>query len=253
MAVSAILTVAGLIFCKLFIKEERNKKTVLKVSGLLTVFIHSSILYVDFFTYGSAEVESSFLIPVYPCNVVMWLLVICAFSKSETSKFKKVLFEFTFYAGVVCGIIGIVFNVNYAHSPSLADYFSLKGLLSHSTMVFGCLYILVGDFIKIDVSNCISVFCGLCLFLVDGVIVNGLYNIFGLDPCNSMYLLEAPFADYPWLNTYAMGLMALALAFIITSVYEFIAFNKEDRTLYKLFAAAKAHREAKLNHDGEVK
>ncbi len=161
MAVSAILTVAGLIFCKLFIKEERNKKTVLKVSGLLTVFIHYSILYVDFFTYGSAEVESSFLIPVYPCNVVMWLLVICAFSKSETSKFKKVLFEFTFYAGVVCGIIGIVFNVNYAHSPSLADYFSLKGMLSHSTMVFGCLYILVGDFIKIDVSNCISVFCGL--------------------------------------------------------------------------------------------
>ena len=105
----------------------------------------------------------------------------------------------------------------------------LKGLLSHSTMLIGIIYLLVAGLVKIRVKNVISVIVGLMIFFVDGVIINTLYAICELEPCNSMYLLEAPFADMPWLITPVMGLMGVAVAFIITAVYEQIALPKEER------------------------
>lgn len=252
MVISAILTIVGLVLCGHFIKDENKKKIVLKVSAIVTVAIHYSVLYVDFFSTGKAEVASPQLLPIYPCNVVMWLLLICAFLKNSKSKIAKILYEFTFYAGVLCGIIGIVLNENFGRNPSLANYFSLHGLLSHSTMVFGCLYILVGKFIRIDTSNCLSVLAGLCLFLVDGYIINGLYKVFGLGDCNSMYLQEPPLSSAPWLNTYLMGLAGLLLVFIITLIVERFTLKKEERMVERLKCFFKERKTKKEISEGEV-
>lgn len=234
MIVSAILTIVGLVLCGIFIKDEQKKKTVLKISAIVTVIIHYSILYVDFFKTGTAEVEPPQLLPIYPCNVLMWLLVVCAFMKNSNSKASKMLYEFTFWAGTICGIVGIVLNENFARNPSLANYFSLHGLLSHSTMVFGCIYILVGKFIKIDTSNCISVFAGLCLFWLDGKIINGLYRVFGLGNCNSMYLQEPPFPNYPWINTYFIGIVGMLFVFGVTLIVEHFTLSKEERLFSRI-------------------
>lgn len=252
MVTAAVISVLGLVLCGIFIKQEKYKRLVLKISAILTVIFHFSTLYVDFFTTGTATVESPMLLPIYPCNVLMWLLLICAFKKDNKSKIGKILFEFTFYAGVVCGLIGLIFNENFAANPTLSDYFSLRGLLSHTTMVYGCIYILVGKFIKLDVSNCISVFFGLCLFLLDGFLINGLYKAFGLDPVNSMYLLEIPFENMPWLNTYVMGLLGMLLVFIVTLIIERFSLKKEERFLYKITNKIKSlNSSKKINEKGE--
>ena len=104
-------------------------------------------------------------------------------------------------------------------------------LLDEPMIIFliGIIYLLVSGLVKIRVKNVISVIVGLMIFFVDGVIINTLYAICNLEPCNSMYLLEAPFADMPWLITPVMGLMGVAVAFIITATYEQIALPKEER------------------------
>lgn len=248
MVISAILIILGLTLCKIFIKDEKWKKFVLKVSAILTVAVHFSTVYVDFFSNkGTAVIESTLLLPIYPCNVLMWCLVICAFLKDSKSKFAKVMLEFTFYAGVVCGLIGVVFNENYASNPTLSNWFSLRGLLSHTTMIFGCLYILVGRFIRIDLTNCISCFCGLVFFLIDGFIINSLYKIFKLKSCNSMYLEELPFPNLPWLNTYVMGLLGMLLVFLIAEIFELITKKKEDRSLYKLFSKLSKEKKEEID------
>lgn len=229
MVISFALTIALLLLCFFFVKGDKYKRLILKIAAITTVILHYSSLYVDFFKTGSASIESPMILPIYPCNVMMWLLVICAFMKSYDSKLARIILEFTFYAGVFCGILGIVFNEVYDNNPTLTNWNSLKGLLSHSTMIFGCAYLLFAKYIKIRVFNCISAFCGLCLFLVDGLIINGLYAIFKLDPVNSMYLLEPPYSKLPWINTYLIGVFALLLVFAITAIYEQIALKKEDR------------------------
>lgn len=233
MVISGIISAVLLwLMCKHF-KTDEKKYAALKFFAIITVIIHFSSLWVDFFTEGSAEVASVMLLPIHPCNVCMWLLVACAFIKKRNNEIYRILTEYTFWAGCVCGFIGILLNENYDATPSLLDYDVLKGLLSHSTMIIGCAYLAISGIVKIRVKNIISVVAGLLLFLVDGAIINTLYAIFKLDPCNSMYLLEAPFSNIPWLITPVMGLMAIAVVFIITSIYE-AAFLPENERWYKL-------------------
>ena len=231
--ISFAITAVLLILCALFIKDNKSKKRILKISALSTVILHYSSLYVDYFTTGSATVESVMLLPIYPCNVAMWFLVAVAFMNEE-KKFFKYLAEATFYLGLTGGIIGIVLNENYMNTPSLADWDILKGLLSHSTMLFGCLYLLVGDYIKIRVSNLISVAGMLGFLLIDGIAIIWLYRLFNLTPPNSMFLLGTPFPNLSWLNTWTVGLMAVAVCFVATALYEQIALTKEERWYSKL-------------------
>ena len=227
--VSAILSAAILyLMCK-YLKTEDKKTAGLKFFAVITVIIHYSSLWVDYLRDNAAEIESPMLFPIYPCNVCMWLLVIVAFMKNKNGTVFRVLSEFLVLGGTVCGSIGIILNENYDSTPNLLDYDVLKGLLSHSTMLIGIIYLLVAGFVKIRVKNIISVITGLMIFFVDGVIINTLYALCGLEPCNSMYLLEAPFPDMPWLITPVMGLMGVLVAFIITAAYEQIALPKEER------------------------
>ena len=229
MVISALLSAVVLFLMHRYLKTDEEKYKGLKFFAIITVIIHYSSLWVDYLKEGAAEIESPMLFPIYPCNVCMWLLVACAFVKRKNSPIYKMLTEFTFLGGTVCGFIGILLNENYGSTPSLLDYDVLKGLLSHSTMLIGCIYLLVAGIVKIRVKSIISVVAGLMLFLVDGFLINSLYAIFNLDPCNSMYLLEAPFPDIPWLITPVMGLMGVTLAFIVTALYEELALPKEER------------------------
>lgn len=234
-AISAVITIALLILASICAKSLKAKRVVLILAAVTTVALHFSPLYVAFLKTGSATVASPMLFPIYPCNVIMWLLVICAFTKGNNeNKTLNAIYEFVFWAGTVCGIIGIVLNENFAANPTLADWDILHGLLSHSTMVFGCLYLLVGKFIKIRVSNCFSVFLGLCLFLVDGAIINNIYKRHNLGNRNSMYLQTPPFDNAPWFNVYLMGVIGITVVFIITALYEQIALKKQDRWYSKI-------------------
>lgn len=229
MIISFLISGVLLWLMHVYFKTEEQKYRGLKFFAVITVIIHYSSLWVDFLKSGSATVESVMLFPIHPCNVCMWLLVLTAFIKKRESTAYKILCEFTFFGGCVCGFIGILLNENYASTPSLLDYDVLKGLLSHSTMVLGCAYVAVSGIIRIRVKNVLSVAAGLLLFAIDGTLINTMYAIFGLEPCNSMYLLEKPFESIPWLITPVIGAIALGVCFIITAIYEQIALPKEER------------------------
>lgn len=228
-----LLVIVGEILSYLLVKNESKKKIILRIFAVLTVIIHYSSLYVDFLKTGEAEIESVMLFPIYPCNVAMWLLLIVSFMK-EDSKIYKIMSEFTFYLGIVGGIVGILFNEIYANNPRLADYSVLKGFLSHGTLLFGAIYLLVGKFIKIRVHNVLSVLFGMLFLLADGGIIIGIYKLCNLNVPNTMYLLNIPFENLPWINTWTIGVIAVLLTFAITAIYEQFAIKKEDRWYNRL-------------------
>lgn len=230
------ITLILLYICHKVIKEDKTKNLILKISAIVTVILHYSTLWIDYLTTGSANVDSVMLFPIYPCNIVMWMLLIVSLMRNQDSKIYKVLTDFIFYVGTFCGIIGIVINENYLNKQDLTNYSILKGLISHSTMLFGCLYLYVMKYVKINMkNNLISVVIGLMTFIVIGVFINTLFSICNLPPVNAMYLQKAPFPDLPFINTLTIGIAGVVITFILSTILEIINLPKEERWYKKFF------------------
>ncbi|MBQ9762032.1 MAG: YwaF family protein [Oscillospiraceae bacterium] len=229
--ISGLLTAVLLVLARIFVKDERSKNNILKFWAILTVAIHYSNLWVDYFTTGgNATVENNQILPVYPCNVVMWMLLVAALIQNKKRLLFQILGEFCFYGGLVCGVIGIVLNANFDNTPTLADFDILKGLLSHSTMLFGCLYMLVGGFIRIRVFNAVSVTMGLGSFLVCGLGVDYLYEHFGMEPPDGMFLRSNPYLKT---SPIILGIWAVVLLFCGLALWE-LRLPREERWYSKL-------------------
>ena len=222
--ISAALTVLLLFVAVRYARSERVRDLPLVLSAVLTVLIHYSNLLVDFFQNGgSATIESSHILPVYPCHAMMWVLLIAALLKNKQGIVFRTMAEFCFWVGTICGIAGIVFNINFAENPTLSDYYILKGLVSHSTMLYGCLYFKFGKYIKICAKNAFSIAAGLLFFLVCGLGVNHLYERFGMTPPDGMLLRPNRFLPFSplWL-----AFIAVPLLYGILTLFERAAAKK---------------------------
>ncbi len=244
LAVSFTMIALLLFGASKLLKTQKSKDRFLLLFAVITVVIHFSSLYVTFFKTGEAEVESSMLLPIYPCNIAMWLTLIAASIKNKQSRAYKPISEFAFYLGVLGGVIGLLFNDIYASDPNLASWDVLKGMLSHSTMLVACLYLLVGGYIKIRVNNTVSVFFGLVMMIVLGYTLLGAYSIANIDPPNIMFLVEPPLDGVKWINTWTIGIAGLIVAFLITAAYEQIALKKEERW----YAAFRRNEDEKVDN-----
>ena len=214
MVISGVLTALLLYFASRFITKDRNKSRVLKLSALLTVIIHISDIWVGYFkSGGDVSVESVHILPMYPCNIVMWMLLITAFIENKDGKLFRLLGEFCFVVGTLSGVIGILLNENFDANPTLTDYYVLKGLLSHSTMIFGCLYLFVGGYVKPGISSTLSLFFGFGTFVVCGLLVNLLYGAFGMESPDGIWLNGVPY----------LGVSSVVLGFFVVVIY-FAAF-----------------------------
>lgn len=233
--ISGVLTVLGLWAAAKLARSQRHKDIILKASAVGTVIIHYSDLWVEFFSNGGvAEIENNHILLIYPCHIIMWLLFIVALSNKKDSIPIKIISEFVFWGGIICGSIGIIFNINYDNNPSLLDYDILKGLLSHSVMLFGCIYLLVGKYIKIQVFNVVSCIAGLAFFIIDGTVINLLFKAFDIPSVNAMFLEELPFPEYPWMSVHLLVVIVLPLLFGALALYEKKCFPEEERWNIKL-------------------
>lgn len=231
MVISGIATIVLLVLAHTYARDDRTKNFILKFSAIITVAIHYSNLWVDYFMNGgNATIENNQILPVYPCNVVMWMLLIASLLHDKKRLLFQLLAEFCFFVGVVCGVVGIVLNANFDNNPTLADYDVLKGLLSHSTMLFGCIYLFTGRFIRIRVFNTVSVTWGLAIFVTCGWCVNWLYEKFGMEPPDGMFLKSNPYLS---ISPIVLGVWAVILLFCVLALWE-LRLEKEERWYSKL-------------------
>lgn len=228
-----------LILCQKVIRKESTKDIVLKSVSVAVVAIHYSSLYVDFFTNkGEAMIENNMILPVFPCNIIMWLLLIVAFMKNKESNLYKTLSEFTFLGGTLCGLVGVLFNINFLNNPDLLDYDIFKGLISHTVMVFGTIFLY--NYVKIEVVRTTkSIFWGLVLFSVLGLAINTLFAIFEIPSVNAMFMLEPPFPQFPFINYFTIGILGMLVSFVGLNIYECIVLPKEERWINKVLLERK--------------
>ena len=227
---SGVITILLLALCRHYVRDESKKNCILKITAVVTVLIHYSNIWVEYFTTGgTVTVENNHLLPVYPCNVVMWMLLIVACIKEKKGLWFDMLAEFCFYGGTVCGVLGIVLNANFDNTPTLADYDVLKGLLSHSTMLLGCLYTRVGGYFRICVFNSVSIMAGLLCFISCGMAVDSLYIACGMEAPDGMWLRSNEYLPIPPL---LLSALAPVIVFIVLSLWE-LRLPSEERWYHK--------------------
>ena len=95
----------GLLCVKKYCKSERIKDILLIASSIFTVFCHYSSLLYHHFTDGQAmeylSHNPNLLLPIYPCNVVMWSCVVYALLKNKNSRVGRFLCDYIFWFGIV--------------------------------------------------------------------------------------------------------------------------------------------------------
>jgi hypothetical protein len=134
--------------------------------------------------------------------------------------------------------VGIVLNANFDANPTLADYDILKGLLSHSTMLFGCLYLAVGRFARVRMFNTVSITFGLGSFVLCGLLVDFLYKAFGMEPPDGMFLRSNPYGDA---SVIVLGIIAIIVLFVLLSLWE-LRLPREERWYRRIYLRKKHER-----------
>lgn len=235
--ITLFLVTVLLVMCKKRIRKERTKDNVLKYVSIAVVVLHYSSLYVDFFLEGGeVRIGHNMLFMIYPCNIIMWLLFVVALWKDRESKIFKILADFTFLVGTICGLVGVLYNFNFLDTPSFADYTVLKGLLSHTVMIFGTIYLGVMGYSKVNVPRTMhSLFWGLMIFLIIGGSMNVMFIATGIDrEINALFMIQPPIPELPFLNFYVLATIAFLLVFVGLIIYERFAFPEEQRWLWKI-------------------
>lgn len=226
--ISLVATVGLLAFFALF-RTEAAKARILKITGLVTMVLHISSLWVEYLIKGSAEIYSYYLFPIFFCNLQMFCLLVCGLIKNKESVFFRWLAVFTAYGGTIGALISLFYPDFYLVQPDFWDWGILKSFLSHSTMMVGSLYLFESGYVKIRVSNLIPYTAGLLVAGLCGFAVNGLYALCGLDAPNAMYLQHSAIDEVPFFNAYGIALLMVILIFAFAAVWEFFACPKGER------------------------
>ena len=211
--------------------------------AILTVLLHYSSMFVHFYN-GDFFIEDNMFLPVYPCNVMMWINVILIFLIGKRKKAFVVLSEFSFWCGTICGFVGLAFNKNYLNNSVFSDWDIMKGLLSHVTMLYCSIYLGTTGYVKIKtISNLKSLLLGASILMISSIVSDYILGLIGREPVNGM--LIKPLESTPIVNFFTISLVGIILFLVITTIYETYVYKND--AWYKKIRRGEETDERSLN------
>ncbi|MBQ9777875.1 MAG: hypothetical protein IJW22_03015 [Clostridia bacterium] len=226
-----ILIITGLLIAaKKFVRGERAQRATLLIAPLVTIAIHYSLFFYHLcFTGGAVAYLAdtpNLILPMYPCNVVMWCALFYGLLSNKESKLALFLSDYVFWFGLLSTLVGMFAKVDFITNPTLADFEVTKSIVAHATLLFNLLLIPVFGLLR----PCFFRNMKNMLFAVIGMYVIGLYcnlifEVFvsaekAFDE-NSMFIIHSPFEGAPFLRyplIAALGLVAYLILFTVCDI-----------------------------------
>ncbi len=228
----------GLFFIKKYVKNEKGKSIVLLLSALLTILFHYSTYIYHFITDGPTteylKENPNLILPIYPCNVVMWGCLIYGLMRNKKSKAASFLADYLFWFGIFSTLVGMFANVDFINNPSLKDYEVTKSIVAHATLLFNILLILAFGHIKVDLlKNMTHIIISVIMMYVIGLYCNKVFEVLvsveEANSVNSMFILHSPFPAVPFLKYPNIAVCSLILYFVLFSICEMFLYQKGNR------------------------
>ena len=238
-----VLIVLGLRSIKKYVKRERTKNLILGAAAIFTILFHYSALGFKLLTGGNAMEYLSdtpnLILPIYPCNVVMWSALIFAFLKNKKSRVGMFFADYLFWFGIVSTLVGMFANVDFINNPTLADYENVKSIAAHATLLFNVLLLPIFGYIKIDIKRnitniIISIFVMAAIGGYCNLVFHTLASAEAAYDVNSMFLIHSPFEGLDFLTYPMIALIAVPIYFTVFAVCDWIAHQKGERFYNKI-------------------
>lgn len=220
------------------VKTELTKNILLLVAPIITLLVHYSQFIYDVMTGGDIMAHLSanpnLYMPLYPCNIVMWLTLIFALLKNKNSKFGEFCVDFIFWFGVAAAVIGMFANEDFIRTQSIADYAILKSIIAHATLLFNVLLLPIFSYVKIDVKrNFKNIIISLLVMGVIGAYCTLIfYALVSYEQAyfiNSMFMVHSPFAGLDFLTYPVVALIAVPVYFVLFVICDLCAHKKGKR------------------------
>ena len=239
-----IAIIVGLLWLvKKYAKTEKTKNLIFLVSAVVTILFHYSSLFIHCFDGTAIEYlkeTPNLILPIYPCNVVMWSCLLYALIKNKSSRLGNFLADYIFWFGIISTLVGMFANVDFIRNPTLLDYDITKSIGAHATLLFSVLLLPIYGRIKIELkSNMLHIIvCIVEMFIVGAycnLVFMALVSYETAYQVNSMFLIHSPFDGISFLTYPVIALIAIPLYFIVFAVCELFAYKKGERFYDRYF------------------
>ncbi len=234
-----LIIIGALLFLvKKTVKTERAQSVLLLISALITIVFHYSTLIFHALTGGDAlgylEENPNLLLPIYPCNLVMWACLVLGILRNKESRLARLLIDYIFWFGIFSTLVGMFVNVDFINNPTLADYDITKSIVAHATLLFNLLLLAVfgkikADFLRNMKSMIISVFVMYAVGFYCNLVFKTLVSPERAYDVNSMFIIHSPFDGVGFLTYPIIAAVALVLYFLLFTVCELIKKEKGSR------------------------
>ena len=227
----AIITIA-LCLIKKYVKKERTQNIIFIIAAVFTILFHYSSFIFKLLSGGNAmeylSETPNLILPIYPCNVVMWSALIFAFIKNKRSRLGSFFVDYLFWFGIISTLVGMFANVDFIMNPTLADYENFKSITAHATLLFNILLLPIFGYVKIDVKrNIINISLSILMMAIIGGYCNLVFHALVSEAAaydvNSMFLIHSPFDGLEFLTYPAIALIAIPLYLAVFALCDLCA------------------------------
>ena len=218
------IIVLGLWGIKKLVKKEKTQNIILICAAVFTILFHYSSFLFKLFSGGNAmeylRDTPNLILPIYPCNVVMWSALLFALLKNKASRLGSFFADYLFWFGIVSTLVGMFANVDFINNPTLTDYENVKSIAAHATLLFNILLLPFFGYIKVDIKrNMTNIILSILMMAVIGSYCNLVFYALASEAAaydvNSMFLIHSPFEELTFLTYPVISLMAIPLYFIL--------------------------------------
>ncbi len=230
------LIVLGLWLIKKYVKQERTQNIILVLAALFTILFHYSTFIFKLLT-GSDVMEylseaPNLILPIYPCNVVMWSALIFAFLKNKKSRLGAFFADYLFWFGIISTLVGMFANVDFINNPTLADYENVKSIAAHATLLFNVLLLPLFGHIRINVKrNITNIIISIFVMAVIGCYCNLVFRALVSEAAaydvNSMFLIHSPFDGVSFLTYPVISLIAVPIYLALFTICDRLIHRKD--------------------------
>ena len=231
------IIVLVLYIVKRTVKSEKQQNILLICASVGTVLLHYSMLFyhvADGTALQYLKETPNLILPIYPCNLVMWFAVIFAFCKNKRSRLAEFLGDYIFWFGLLSALVGMFANVDFIMNPTFADYAITKSIVAHVTLLFNILLLPLFGYVKMDLfRNMKNILISIVVMLFTGLYCNLLFAVLASEEVaydvNSMFLLHSPFEGADFLTYPVIALMAIPIYFAVFAACDYFAYEKGNR------------------------